>query len=101
MDQNQQNIIKPTNHKKIGAIFWWGFSDFRTKSSKTRLENGGGDSKFVINVAHDTKMLQGGDPKWRSFTNWRGIHEEREEHEEQEGKSQEENTQEQVQSHIH
>ena len=33
--------------KKFGAIFWWGFSDFRTKSSKTRLENGGRDSKYV------------------------------------------------------
>ena len=50
MDQNQENIIKPTNHKKIGAIFV-GIFEFRTKSSKRRLENGGEGSKIVINVA--------------------------------------------------
>ena len=31
-----------------------GIFEFRTKSSKRRLENGGRDSKYVINVAHDT-----------------------------------------------
>ena len=48
---------KSNKSQKIWGYFWWGFSDFRMKSSKTRLENGGGDSKFVINVAHDTKMM--------------------------------------------
>ena len=28
--------------------------EFRTNTNKTRLENGGRDSKYVINVAHDT-----------------------------------------------
>ena len=57
MDQIQQNLIKPTNHKKIGAIFGGEIFEIRKKSHKTRLENGGGDSEFVIYVAHDTKML--------------------------------------------
>jgi hypothetical protein len=39
--------------KKLG-LFLVGIFEFRTKSSKTRLGNYGGDSKFVINVAHDT-----------------------------------------------
>ena len=39
---------------KLGAIFLVGIFEFRTKSSKRRLENGGRDSKYVINVAHDT-----------------------------------------------
>ena len=42
------------NSQKNWGYFWWGFSEFRTKSSKRRLENGGVDSKYVINVAHDT-----------------------------------------------
>ena len=47
---------KLTNHKKIGAIFV-GIFGFRTKSGKRRLENNGRDSKYVTNVAHDTKMM--------------------------------------------
>ena len=42
--------------KKLGAIFV-GFPKLGMKQSKIRLENGGGDPKFVINVAHDTKMM--------------------------------------------
>ena len=52
------NPIKPhqTNksQKKIGAIFGGEFSNFRTKSSQRRLENGGRDTKYMINLAHDT-----------------------------------------------
>ena len=39
MDQNQQNIIKPTNHKKnIGAIFV-GIFEIGEEHNKIRLEN--------------------------------------------------------------
>ena len=47
-----------------------GIFEFRTKSSKRRLENEGGGSEIVINVAHDTKNVKGADP-----------YEERDEHE--------------------
>ena len=40
--------------KKFGGYFLVGIFKFRTKSSKRRLENGGRDSKFVINLALDT-----------------------------------------------
>ena len=42
--------------KKLG-LFLVGIFEFRTKSSKRRLENGGRGSKFLINVAHDTEMM--------------------------------------------
>ena len=54
---------KPTKHhqtnksQKKWGLFLVGIFGFRTKSSKRRLENGGGGSKIVINVAHDTKMM--------------------------------------------
>ena len=44
------------SQKKLG-LFLVGIVEFRTKTNKRRLENDGGDSKFVINVAHDTKMM--------------------------------------------
>ena len=44
------------SRKKL-RLFLVGISKFRTNSNKIRLENGGGDSKFVINMAHDTKMM--------------------------------------------
>jgi hypothetical protein len=34
MDQNQQNIIKPTNHKKIGAIFGGDFRNLGRNQAK-------------------------------------------------------------------
>ena len=49
--QNQQ-----ITEKKLGP-FLVGIFEFRTKSSKRRLENGGGGSEIMINVAHDTKMM--------------------------------------------
>ena len=42
--------------KKLG-LFLVRIFEFRTKSSKRRLEMEGGHSEFVINVAHDTKMM--------------------------------------------
>jgi hypothetical protein len=42
------------SQKKLG-LFLVGIFEIGTKTNKRRLENGGGDSKFVINVAHDTK----------------------------------------------
>ena len=56
MDQNQQNIIKPTNHKKFGGYFC-GYFRIRTENKKIKLENEEGGSEIVINVAHDTKMM--------------------------------------------
>ena len=56
-DQNQQNIIKTNKSQKKLGLFLVGIFEFRTKSSKRRLENGGGGSEIVINVAHDTKMM--------------------------------------------
>ena len=44
------------SQKKMG-LFLVGIFEFRMKSSKRRLENGGGGSEIVINVAHDTKMM--------------------------------------------
>ena len=49
MDQIQQNLIKPTNHKKHLGLFLVGIFGFRTKLHKTRLENKEGGSNFVIN----------------------------------------------------
>ena len=43
--------------QKTLGLFLVGIFEFRTKSSKRRLENGGGGSEIVINVAHDTKMM--------------------------------------------
>ena len=63
LETKQIHGSKSTKHhqtnksqKKLG-LFLVGFSKFRTKSSKRRLENGGRDSKYVINVAHDTRMM--------------------------------------------
>ena len=50
--QHQTNKLE----KKLG-LFLVGIFEFRTKSSKRRLENGGGGSEIVTNVAHDTKMM--------------------------------------------
>ena len=38
MDQNQQNIIKQTNHKKIGAILV-GIFKIGEEQNKIKLEN--------------------------------------------------------------
>ena len=60
LETKQIHGSKSTKHhqtnksQKNWGYFWWGFSKFRTKSSKGRLENSGKDSKYVINVAHDT-----------------------------------------------
>jgi hypothetical protein len=60
LETKQIHGSKSTKHhhtnksqKKVGAIFV-GIFEIRTKSHKTRLETEGEDSKFVINVAHDT-----------------------------------------------
>ena len=68
------------SQKKLG-LFLVGIFEFRTKSSKRRLENGGGGSEIMINVAHDTKMMQGRNPRGRSFTKGVDPVQEREEHE--------------------
>ena len=63
LETKQIHGSKSTKHhqtnksQKNWGYFWWGFLKFRTKSSKRRLENGGGGSEIVINVAHDTKMM--------------------------------------------
>ena len=57
MDQNQQNIIKPTNHKKKLGLFLVGIFEIGDEINKIRLENWGRGSIFVINVAHDTKLM--------------------------------------------
>ena len=63
LETKQIHGSKSTKHhqtnksqKKLG-LFLVGIFEFRTKSSKRRLENGGGGSEIVINVAHDTKMM--------------------------------------------
>ena len=60
LETKQIHGSKSTKHhqtnksqKNLG-LFLVGIFEFRTKSSKRRLENGGRDSKYVINVAHDT-----------------------------------------------
>ena len=65
LETKQIHGSKSTKHhqtnksqKKLG-LFLVGIFEFRTKSSKRRLENGGGGSEIVINVAHDTKMMKG------------------------------------------
>ena len=63
LETKQIHGSKSTKHHQNQQItknlelFLVGIFEFRMKSSKRRLENGGGDSKFVINVAHDTKMM--------------------------------------------
>ena len=63
LETNQIHGSKSTKHhqtnksQKIWGLFLVGNLDFRTKLNKTRLESGGRDSKFVINVTHDTKMM--------------------------------------------
>jgi hypothetical protein len=42
VDQIQQNLIKPTNHKKFGRAIFVGIFEIGTKQSKIRLENYGG-----------------------------------------------------------
>ena len=63
LETKQIHGSKSTKHhqtnksqKKLG-LFLVGIFEFRTKSSKRRLENGGGGSEIVINVARDTKMM--------------------------------------------
>ena len=53
---NPTKLCQTNKSKKLG-LFLVGIFEFRTKSSKRRLENGGGGSEIVINVAHDTKMV--------------------------------------------
>ena len=74
LETKQIHGSKSTKHhqtnksqKQLG-LFLVGIFEFRTKSSKRRLENGGGGSEIVINVAHDTKMMWSGTPYDRSFT---------------------------------
>jgi hypothetical protein len=43
--------------KKFGMAIFVGIFEIGTKQSKIRLENYGGGSKIMINVAHDTKMM--------------------------------------------
>ena len=57
LETKQIHGSKSTKHhqtnksqKKLG-LFLVGIFEFRTKSSKRRLENGGGGSEIVINVA--------------------------------------------------
>ena len=63
LETQQIHGSKSTQHhqtnksQKNWGIFLVGIFEIRTKSSKRRLENGGGGSKIVINVAHDTKMM--------------------------------------------
>ena len=63
LETKQIHGSKSTKHhqtnksqKKLG-LFLVGIFEFRTKSSKRRLENGGGGSEIMINMAHDTKMM--------------------------------------------
>ena len=63
LETKQIHGSKSTKHhqtnksqKKLG-LFLVGIFEFMMKSSKRRLENGGGGSEIVINVAHDTKMM--------------------------------------------
>jgi hypothetical protein len=46
--------------KKIGTAIFVGIFKIGIKHNKIRLENKGGDSKIMINMAHDTKMMYGG-----------------------------------------
>ena len=85
--------------RKLG-YFLWGFSKFRTKSRKRRLEDGGRDSKDVIKVAPDTHDT--GLTRCRPiFHVWSESLEEHDKHGEEQGEITRGNTQEQVQSHIH
>ena len=63
LETKQIHGSKSTKHhqtnksqKNLG-LFLVGIFEFRTKSSKRRLENGGGGSEIMINVAHETKMM--------------------------------------------
>ena len=45
-DQNQQNILKTNkSQKKIGVIFWWGFSDLGRKQQNQARNHGVGAPK--------------------------------------------------------
>ena len=63
LETKQIHGSKSTKHQqtnrsqKILGLFLVGIFKFRTKSSKRRLENGGGGSEIVINEAHYTKMM--------------------------------------------
>ena len=43
--------------QKIWGYFWWGFSDFRTKSSKRRIEKEGQGLQICDQLGSDTKMM--------------------------------------------
>ena len=54
---NSTKLRETNKSQKNWGYFWWGIFEFRTKSNKIRLENKGGGSEIVINVAHGTKMM--------------------------------------------
>ena len=63
LETKQIHGSKSTKHhqtnksqKNLG-LFLVGNFLIRTKSSKRMIENGGGGSDIVINLAHDTKMM--------------------------------------------
>ena len=45
---------RQTNKSQKMGLFFVGIFEIGQEHNKTRLENGGRDSKYVINVAHDT-----------------------------------------------
>jgi hypothetical protein len=49
MDKNQQNLIKPTNHKKNLGLFLVGIFRIWDEKHKIKLENEGVGSNFVRN----------------------------------------------------
>ena len=93
MDQNQQNIIKPTNTKKIGAIFG---GDFRIwgRNNKIRLENREGGLRNRDKHGSWYQDDVGWNPNRPIFHERSGSREEHEEHEggkrETQGETQEE-----------
>ena len=54
---NPRKLCQTNKSQKNLGLFLVGIFEFRTKSSKRRLENSGGGSEIMINVAHDTKMM--------------------------------------------
>ena len=78
MDQNQQNIIKPTNHKKIWGLFLVGIFEIGEEHNKIWLENEEGRLRNCDQRGSRYQDDVGWNPRSPIFHDWRGSYEEHE-----------------------
>ena len=54
---NPTKLHHTKKSQKNWGYFWWGFFKLGKNTTKSSLKKKGRGSKYVINVAHDTKMM--------------------------------------------